>query len=61
MLEQDCWRLAFEHVHAAVTKLQAKLRLSGDIIDLKENQNIMSCFSSKFILVIQRRIISQKR
>ena len=40
----------FVHVHVAVTKLQAKL--SENIIDHKENQKIMSCFSSKFILVI---------
>ena len=47
----------FVHVHVAVTKLQAKL--SENIIDYKENQKIMSCFSSKFILVIQRQIIFQ--
>ena len=47
----------FVHVHVAVTKLQAKL--SENIIDHKENQKIMSCFSSKFILVIQRQIIFQ--
>ena len=34
----------FAHVHVAVTKLQAKL--SENIIDHKENQKIMSCFSS---------------
>lgn len=47
----------FVHVHVAVTKLKAKL--SENIIDHKENQKIMSCFSSKFILVIQRQIIFQ--
>ena len=47
----------FVHVHAAVTKLQAKL--SENILDHKENQKIKSCFSSKFILVIQRQIIFQ--
>ena len=47
----------FVHVHAAVTKIQAKL--SENIIDHKENQKIMSCFSFKFILVIQRQIIFQ--
>ena len=34
----------FVHVHAAVTKLRAKL--SENIIDHKENQKIMSRFSS---------------
>ena len=38
----------FVHMHAAITKLQAKLR--ENIIDHKENQKIMSCFSSNSYL-----------
>ena len=45
-------RSSYKVVHVAVTKKQVKL--SGDCFQIKVAQRIMSCFSSKFILVTKK-------